>query len=190
MKATTVTCICALAISLGVAAEARPPDFVIQFNLHEEVGVPTSDKDFLVTMGLLKDEQDGDEIGWEVQVVTIRELDGNGATVNTWSTTSPDVDTADGLWWIEHADPDSPVNSEFLVPPLIDGTAPHVNPTEASMAFSFEGSVYVAPPGGAPFSDTASLTTLLHVAGDPDPTKEEEDEPVEMPTEPVEPFPS
>lgn len=171
-------------------ADARPPDFTVQLNLHKTVGDPTSDNDFLITMGLMEVERDGSDIGWHVQVVTIRQLNDSGEVVETWFKTNPFVDTADDLWWIEHADPDNPVNSEFLVPPLIYGTAGHVNPTEAALEFEFEGALYVAPPGGAPFPNTASLTTLLQEEGNPTPKKEETDEPVEAPDEPQEPYPS
>ena len=85
-------------------------------------------------------------------VVTIRELDANANVVHTWFKTDPFVDTADGLWWIDHADPVSPVISEFLIPPRIADTAPSVNPfTEAALEFDIEGAVYVEPPEGAPF---------------------------------------
>ena len=183
------TVLAVLFVFCGVA-DARPPDFTLQFNFHKTVGDPTSDIDFQLTMGLMKEEQDGDDIGWHVQVVTIRQVDENGNVVATWFKTNPFVDTTDELWWIEHDDPKNPVNREFLIPPLIYGTAGHVNPSEAALEFEFEGDLYVAPPGGAPFPETASLTTLLKEEGNPTPKKDEEKEPVEMPTDPEEPFPS
>ncbi|MCH8149803.1 MAG: hypothetical protein IH987_17765 [Planctomycetes bacterium] len=184
------TILAAVFVFCGVA-DARPPDYAITFNLHETIGDPTSDIEFTVTMGLMKEEQNGDDIGWQVQIVTIRELDDNGNVIDTWFKTQPNVDTSDELWWIEHADPDNPVNSEFLIPPLIYGTAGHVNTTEPSLEFEFEGDLYVAPPGGPPFDDTASLTTLLQEPGNPPPPpkKNETDEPVESDPEPESPFP-
>ena len=173
------------------AVDARPLDHAAQFNLRQTAGDPTSPIDFMVTMGLMIAAQEGDSIGWNVVSVTIRELDVSGDILHTWFKTAPFVDTADGLWWIEHADPVSPANSEFLVPPRIAGTAPSMNPTEAALEFDFEGAVYVEPQEGAPFEDTASLTTLLQEEGDPPPTpkKDERDEPVEAPNDPSEPYP-
>ena len=173
------------------AVDARPPDYTIQLNLRATTGHPTSAIVFEVTMGLMIEAQDGDNIGWDVISVTIRELNVSGEVVHTWYKTNPFVNTADGLWWIEHADPASPANSEFLVLPWIAGTAPSMNPTEASLEFDFEGDIYVAPPEGAPFEDTASLTTLLQEEGNPKPPpkKDESDEPVEVPNQPEEPFP-
>ena len=190
MKTKNSASVLTVLLAFCGVVDARPPDYTLQFDLHETVGVPLSNKDFLVTMGLMKDQQDGDSIGWRVQVVTIREVNGFGEVVETWFTTDPDVDTADQLWWIAHADPDNPVNSEFLIPPLIFGTAGHVNPTEPALYFGFEGAVYVAPPGGPPFTDTLALTTLLQEEDNPTPKKEETDEPVEMPVEPADPYPT
>ena len=172
--------------------DAREPDHTIGFNLHKTVGDPTSPIDFTVTMGLMIEAQDGDSIGWDVVVVTIREWNENGDLLNTWSKFNPFVETTDGLWWIEHANPAAPVNSEFLIPPRIADTAGHVNPTEAALEFEFEGTIYVAPPEGAPFEDTSSLTIWLRAEEipPPPPKKDIENEPVEMPDEPQEPFPS
>lgn len=174
------------------AVDARPPNHTLQLNLHATEGDPTSYIDFTVTMGLMKEELDGDNIGWDVISVTIREWDASGNVLHTWYKTNPFVDTPDGLWWIEHANPASPVNSEFLVLPWIAGTAPSMNPTEASLEFDFEGAIYMAPPEEAPFEDTVSLTTLLQEEGDPQPApkKDESDEPVEAPNEPEDPFPT
>ena len=174
------------------AVDAREPDHTISFNLHKTVVDPTSPIDFTVTMGLMIEAQDGDSIAWDVIVVTIREWNENGDLLNTWSKFHPFVGTADNLWWIEHANPASPANSEFLVLPWIAGTAPSMNPTEASLEFDFEGDIYVAPPEGAPFEDTALLTTLLQEEGNPPPPpkKDQRDEPVEMPPMPESPFPT
>ena len=174
------------------AADARPPDYTLTFNLHETPGDPASPIDFTITMGLMKDTVNGNDIGWLVNVVTIRKVDGQGNVLTTWSKNQPFVDTEDGLWWIEHADPNAPVNSEFLVPPLISGTAPSPNPNVVSLEFEFEGAMYVAPPEGAPYDDTSSLTALLRDEGTPPPPpkKDIEDEPVEMPDEPLDPYPT
>ncbi len=172
------------------AVDARPLDRVIGFNLHKTIGDLTSPIDITVTMGLMIEAQYGESIGWEVMVVTIREFNEDGDLLNTWSKFKPIVDTTDGLWWIQHANPASPVNSEFLVPPRLVDTAGHVNPTEPALEFDIEGAIYVAPPEGAPFEDTASLTTFLQQQGDPEPKKEEREKPVEVPPWPESPFPT
>jgi len=192
MKTKTGVSALTVLLALCGAVDARPPDHAITFKLHETVGDTTSTIDFTVTMGLMKDTVDGNDIGWDVIVVTFREMDDEGNVVTTWTKNNPDVDTTDGLWWIEHANPASPVNSEFLVPPLISGTAPSPNPNVISLEFEFEGDIYVEPPEGAPFEDTSSLTTLLRDEGTPPPPpkKDVENEPVEMPNQPSDPYPT
>ena len=191
MKTKNGASVLTLLLAFCGAADARPTDFPLGFNLHETIGDPTSPIDFTITMGLMKDTVDGNDIGWLVNTVTIRKMDGQGNVLTTWSKNQPYVDTEDELWWIEHADPNAPVNSEFLVPPLISGTASSPNPNVVSLEFEFEGDIYVAPPEGAPFDDTSSLTTLLRDEGTPPPPpkKDESDEPVESPPEPESPFP-
>ena len=191
MKTKNGASVLTLLLAFCGAADARPPDFTLTVNVRETEGDHESPIEFTVTMGLMKDTVDGNDIGWKVIVVTIREMDDEGNVLNTWTKNSPDVNTADGLWWIEHADPDAPVNSEFLVTPLISGTAPSPNPSVVSLVFEFEGAIYVAPPEGAPYDDTSSLTMLLRDEGTPPPPpkKDVEDEPAEVPNQPAEPFP-
>lgn len=173
------------------AVDARPPDYTVQFNLRETAGDPTSDIAFSITLGLMNESQDGDSIGWDVIVVTIRDLDENGAIVDRWSMAHPFVDTADGLWWIEHADPGNPSNSEFALVPRIQDTAPSPDPGVSDLDFDFQGNSYSAPPGGLPFSVTASLDCFLRLAETPQPAAKEDeaDEPVEVPEMPEEPYP-
>ena len=187
----TKTGVSALTVLLAFcgAVDARPLDYTIGFNMHKTVGDPTSPIDFTVTMGLMIEAQDGNSIGWDVFAVTIREYSENGDLLNTWSKFDPFVDTTDGLWWIEHANPAAPVNSEFLIPPRIVDTAENMNPTEAALEFDIEGNIYVAPPEGAPFEDTSSLTTLLQEEGNTEPEEEEREKPVEVPPWPESPFP-
>ena len=169
MKTKTGALVLTVLLVFCGAVDARPPDFTLTLNVRETEGDLESDIDFTVTMGLMKDTVDGNDIGWDVIVVTIREMDDEGNVVTTWTKNNPDVATPDGLWWIEHANPAAPVNSEFLVPPLISGTAPSPNPNVVSLEFEFEGNIYVEPPEGAPFDDTSSLTTLLRDEGTPPP---------------------
>ena len=86
----TKTGVSALTVLLAFcsAADARPLDRVIGFNLHKTIGDPTSPIDFTITMGLMIEAQYGDSIGWEVMVVTIREFNEDGDLLNTWSKVS------------------------------------------------------------------------------------------------------
>lgn len=174
------------------AVDAREPDYTIGYNLRATPEDATSSIEFTVTMGLMNEAQDGDSIAWNVIVVTIREFNEDGDVVNTWTKNDPYVDTADGFWWIEHADPAAPINSEFLVPPRIADIASSPYAGVASLEFDFEGDIYVAPPEGAPFTDTGSLTVWLRAdeSPPPPPKKEVSDEQVEIPPQPESAYPS
>ena len=190
MKTRNCASVLAILFAFCGAVDARPPDHTLQFNLRETEGDPTSAIDFTLTLALMNAEQDGDSIGWDVVSVTIREWNANGTVENTWYKTNPFVDTADELWWIEHDNSLALLTSEFLLPPRIADTAPSMNPTEPSLEFDFEGAEYVEPQEGAPFEDTASLTTLLQEPDAPAPKKKRREEPVETDPEPESPFPA
>lgn len=174
------------------SARAQTLDFTVEYDLRETPGDPNSDITHRVILGLIDDSRDGDNVGWEVAVLTIRELDENGDVRDSWTKDYPTVDTADGLWWIEHADPDEPVMDEFVVLPRIYDTAKALDPGDSDLDFDFEGHVYEEPPGGPPFGTTASLDSFLRLAETPapPPKKDENDEPVEIPPFPESPYPS
>lgn len=171
---------------------ALTPDQTVQFNLRETPGNPLSNITHRVILGLFEDGRDGDNVGWEVAIATIHELDGNGDVAYRWSKGYPTVDTGDGLWWIEHADPDNPVMEEFVLPPRIYDTAGALDPGVSDLDFDIEGNTYNEPPGGPPFDTTGSLDSFLRLADTPPPPpkKDESDEPVEVPDDPEEPYPS
>ena len=171
---------------------AIPPDFVAQFNLRETPGDPFSDITHRVIVGLFEDSRSGDNVAWEAAILTIHELDENGDVEYRWTKGYPTVDTTDGLWWIEHADPDNPVMEEFVLSPRIHGTALALDQGVSDLDFDIEGNVYAEPPGGPPFETTGSLDTFLRLAESPPPApkKDESDEPVEMPIDPANPYPA
>ena len=171
---------------------ALTPDFTVQFNLRETPGDPLSDITHRVIMGLFEDSRSGDNVGWEARILTIHELDENGDVAYRWSKGWPTVDTTDGLWWIEHADPNNPVMEEFVLPPRIYDTALALDQGVSDLDFDIEGNSYTEPPGGPPFDTTGSLDSFLQLAETPppQPKKDENDEPVEMPDDPEEPYPS
>ncbi len=173
-------------------AQALIPDFTVTYNLRETPGDPFSDITFTITLGLMKDTVDGDDIGWEVAVITIRELDENGDVLDRWSMADPFVDTNDNLWWITHADPDNPVNSEFVLPPWIHDCASSPDTGVSDLDFDFQGNTYNEPPGGPPYDTTGSLDAFLRLAETPppQPKKDDDDADVEVPDFPESPYPS
>ncbi|MCH9003152.1 MAG: hypothetical protein IIC02_11310 [Planctomycetes bacterium] len=174
------------------SAQALTPDFVVQYNLRETPGDPLSDVTHRVIIGLFEDSRNGDNVGWEAAILTIHELDEIGNVAYRWSKGYPTVDTTDGLWWIEHADPDNPVMKEFMLPPRIYGTALALDPGVSDLDFDIAGNVYIEPPGGAPFENTGSLNSFLQLAETPPPAPEKDvdDEEIEIPDQPESPYPS
>ena len=137
-------------ISSAPVSAALPADRVMTCEIRETPGDSTSQLLYTQEMGLTAKEQDGNSIGWAVASVTIKEIDANGDVINTWIDNSPSVSSSDGLWWITHADPDNPVDSEFANSPLIDGTA------GGDMDYEFQGL-------GEPAEATTPLTFLVNL---------------------------
>lgn len=106
-------------------------------------------------MHLTAQEEDGDSIGWAVDSVTIRKFDENEQLTSTWIDNAPNVASADGLWWAEHADPANPVLDDFLVSPPIDGTA------GTDMDYGFEGHGAPAAPAAQTAIDPNVIVSLI-----------------------------
>lgn len=162
-------------IILGVAyvpvsAQESVPDQIISYVLHETPADPESAVVFTVELDLTAVDFDGDWVGWEVaEARFLQPLDPGGDTV--WVEQLPFVDTLDGLWWIEHADPEAPVDAEFVLPPLLEGTAIAQDAADPDMDYSFEGLVYVPPPEpeDSPYETTGALDCLCWLVGEPGP---------------------
>lgn len=177
----------AVVILQAAVAVAADPDYTVQFNLRATPGEPMSAVTHRIILGLMEDSRSGDDIGWHVTILTVRELDGQGEVVRTWSMANPFVDTADGLWWITHNDADNPMNSEFTMPPRIVDTIPHAG-SEPALDFELVGETYSSQ--SPPFADTGSLTYRLAEENETEPIKEEEEEEIEIPFEPESPYAS
>ena len=136
----------------------------------------------------------------ELRSVTITD---RRSPAKTASKGYPTVDTADGRWWIERTDPDNSLMEEFLLAPRIYDAA--LDPGVSDLDFDFEGNVYLEPPEGRPFDTTGSLNSFLApictpgIRGcppdppcdpPPPPKKVENDEPVEIPDIPEDPYAS
>lgn len=118
----------------GAGALADLPNGrTLTYDVRETPGDVESPLIYEYEMHLTAQQQNGNSIGWDVDSVTIRELDANGQVINTWVDSTPNVDSADGLWWAVHADPANPVLGEFAESPSINGTA------GADMDYEFEG---------------------------------------------------
>jgi hypothetical protein len=147
------------------------------YRIHEVPDDPQSDVVFVVTLTVKETARDGDYIGWEI---TEARLEQPGDPSAAWIGEFPAVWSPDGLWWIEHADPDNPTEAEFTEPPWVGGVATALEPAGQDLNFAIEGVSYVPPSGGAPHPTTGALDYNFTLVEAPTPLKEGEDEPVEI----------
>ncbi len=169
----------------GLVEAQLPDDRIVSLLIRETPSDPESDVEFVVEVWVAAEEVDGDEVGWRVDMVQIKRLDEEGEVADKWSEALPEVQTSDGLWWIEHADAASPETEEFVLPPLMLGTAVSEDPQNDDLVYDVLGSVYQAPPGGPMFPITASLSFTF--TSDGSTLKEGEEEPAEVPVDPNQP---
>ena len=134
---------------------------------------------FTVWLSLVEEDSDGDSIGWKIKNIRFRQPSTGGARDKRWieSAPNPSVPTQDGLWWIDHADGDSPQLSKFNDPPHLVGTATAVDPNDADLDYEFEGSTYSGSP---PWDPTAGLEYEFTLDGEPASFLDATDEPVEV----------
>ena len=150
------------------------------FSIFEDPEDPQSDLVLKVYLVLHAVDSSPTAVAWDVTKVVITEPDiGSGETA--WADLSPSVDTCDGLWWIKHADLENPKIYEFVLPPLVEGTAVEqgsCNPDDAD--YEFEGTVYVVPPHRAepPYGTTGALNNLFWIVGESQPLLDILDQPV------------
>jgi hypothetical protein len=169
-------------LGLVPASLAQPQTKVIEYWLHETPDDPNSPVVFGITLSLEIADQDGDQIGWDITSIEIREV-GDPDTV--WVEDDPSVPAADGLWWVTHEDPNEPTNDEFVVPPHLHGIADAQDPGGDDLEYDVEGKTYVPPalPELPPHEITAALDYEFTVVGDDEPVGGGKDEPVEIPPE-------
>ncbi len=147
----------AVVLAVGVSADALATETeTIRFNLRQDPNDPSSAIIRTIDLDLESQEVDGNDVGWAVVSLKVSELDANGQATQVWIDAAPFVDSTDGLWWIEHADPLDPHRSEFVMPPLLEGVAAAEDPADPDLDYSIEGVTYNAPPE-PPFEVTAAL---------------------------------
>jgi hypothetical protein len=123
----------------------------------------------------------GNSIGWGIAAVEIRQIGQDGSTTARWAKVGPSVSTADGLWWINHANANSPQPAEFVRPPHLEGLAENEDPNDTDLIYDFQGEFYTAPPAPAspPYAITASLDYSFTLVDAPEPLLDQAGEPVE-----------
>lgn len=158
----------------SVARADLPKDRTIKYSIHKTPSDPQSDIIWSVELELEADDSNGESVGWQIRALRVK-----GPTpLGSWTKTSPQVSTPDGLWWVDHADHMDPLASEFDVTPLLEGTAIATGQGEADLEYSFEGDSYSGSPSYE--GNVSGLTFSFLLVGEEDPEEEGDDEPAEI----------
>lgn len=160
----------------------HPGNQTVEYRIRETPTDPDSLVVFVIIMELAPSDSDGNEIGWEITEMEFHQTHRFESECTIWVEESPMVPSADGLWWIEHQDPENPELSEFVMPPLLEGTADAQDPSNPDLHYRLEGVTYAPPPppGRQPFDITAALDYQFTLVGEQDPFEEGKEEPVEV----------
>ena len=185
MKIRDVIASMAAAVAFGIVplamATGLPKDQTVYYSIYDNPTQRPNNVVFTIRLDLTAVDSDADAVGWEITSVEFRQP-GSRPTMDTvWVEASPTVDSADGLWWVEHSDTALPVLEEFTLPPKLVGLAIAEDPLGKNLDYDFVGVAYVPPQEGAPFDITAALTYVLTEEEEDEPVKQGKDEPVDVP---------
>jgi len=159
------------------AATAAPDDQVVTYQVHEDPADPDSPVRLTFTIQLTPAQRIGNALGWRIMVVEIAEPSRNGSPEKTWRDTSQRSEAPEELWWIDHADPESPDPKEFVDLPERVGTATAVANTGAALRYSLASNADFDPATGRPI---IRATYSIALESNPEtPIVAGEDEPVE-----------
>lgn len=177
---TTVICAALGATVQTAAADDLPANRCVGYLMRADPNDPNSPLAFVVTLTLSASSASGDSVGWSVTGAEFAEFGEYGVAITVWYDDQPNVDTPDGLWWVSHANPGSPQASEFALPPLLSGSAIAQDPGSTDLDFAFSGVAYDPSPGDPPYAATAALNYAFVLAGESQPLRAGESEPVEI----------
>jgi hypothetical protein len=171
--------ICALAFLGLVVSGAHadlPLDQNVFYKIHDDPNDPNSDVVFSVELTLTATARDGDSVGWEIKVMKFRQVEPGGPDT-IWKIFNPAIPSADGRWWIDHADGDSPQLGEFDDPPRLAGTATAEDQYDDDLEYNFKGSEGT---GATPWDPTARLNYEFMMVGASEPLLSATGDPVEV----------
>ncbi len=149
----------------ALAEATGSEELSIRYNIRETPGDPSSAVIWTIDLALQEEQVDGNDVGWLIDSVTISQLNATGQAANVWTEATPTVNSPDGLWWLEHADPQDPHRSEFAKPPVLESTATAQDPANADLNYYLKGVPYNPPPEGPPFVNTGALAYTFTLVG-------------------------
>jgi hypothetical protein len=161
-------------------AAAATPTIKVVYKIHSTPSNPQTPVAFVITATLERVSTSGSQATWNASVIQFRKKGTGGAADTVWEAYDVDAETTDGLWHVTHANVNTPLVSEFTLPPRYFGTAAPVSNSNQTLNFDFKGRSYTAPEGGAPYTLTAGMNYDAHTAIGPE-IPPGTDEPVECP---------
>lgn len=172
----------------SVATADLPGERTIKYYIRQTPSDSQSDIIWSVELDIEATDSNGESVGWRIGALHVKDHDPSHTPLRSWTKTSPQVNTPDGLWWVDHADHMDPLASEFDVTPLLGGTAIAARQGDADLDYSFEGDNYIEDTmyGG----QVSGLTFSFLLAGEADSEEEGDDEPGEIFDENEPPGPS
>ena len=111
-----------LVVSRAAPAFADNSYFAVAINTLADSSDPNSDIVFTSILEMSEADRDGNVVAWQINNAYFTQHI-SGVSKRNWKADSIGVDTSDGLWWVQHADPDAPVQAEFDLPPELTGEA-------------------------------------------------------------------
>lgn len=166
-----------LVLSLATAsarAQSGSQTMSVRYRIFVNPEVPAEGEAWRLSLGLRAADSGSQGIGWEVERVSLRRPGQSTVCDDFWVDSSPIVDTTDGLWWIDHADPQQPELAEFLEPPHISGLAAiESGGATQELEYWFAASGLESQSAG-----TAYLDYWWRLDGEDEPEDEGDEEPV------------
>ncbi|MEK6676053.1 MAG: hypothetical protein AABZ47_10425 [Planctomycetota bacterium] len=158
MRSYSVILIGIVAMTLHGSASwshALPPDFTLVWKIHDTPSDPNTPVVFAVTSTLRATSKSGNSIGWEVLNQAFQRVN-SGTVTALWREEQVNVETHDGLWWVAHADPSTPVVGDFTTPPEMWGVATAITSGEQDLEFNMEGTG-TPPPNPPPYLEMGNM---------------------------------
>ena len=172
----TLAAVGLLVLMAAGPAMALPSDQTITFNIRVDPQDDQSAIKFSVALNAHPVLQiaNTSTIGWAITQIEIRQKH-SGSSDSVWRETWS-IDT-DNLWYVTHANANSPVASEFTDTPALSGTAAVISNATDDLDFSFDGN----PSQSTMFSGNVSDTTYSFIVHTPqEPIDDGSDEPEEV----------
>lgn len=163
--------------ALLAAAQTSPPERTVTYHIRETPADPNSPVLIVIKCTVEQRAISATSCGWKVTSIAFAEQSG---ALRSWVADAPTVQSADGLWWVDHANPSQPSYAEFDALPTVTGFAVADEPAHGDLDFALKGAA-IDPNDGAPFAVTSVLDYTLTLETSLEPIAIGIDEPSELP---------